>query len=178
VAQTIRWLRILIACTSVALSASAGATGEEMAGEAAPVEPSAPAGQGASASPGTTAAAASATDAVTTAANGHVALARFTTAIENREPVDAVSFLENDARLIYFYTDLRDLSGQTVTHRWQLGSEVMAEVPFEVGSPRWRVWSSKRLQPEWTGDWKVDVVDSDGKVIASETFTYQRKPSP
>jgi hypothetical protein len=105
-----------------------------------------------------------------------VALARFTTAVENREPVDAVTFLENDATRIYFYTDLRDLSGETIVHRWELGGEVMAEVPFAVGSDRWRVWSSKRLLPAWTGDWTVAVVKGDGEVIASESFTFQPKP--
>jgi len=108
-------------------------------------------------------------------ARPHVALARFTTAIENREPVDAVTFLENDASRVFFYTDLRNFSGETVTHRWELGEKVMAEVPFEVGSDRWRVWSSKRLKSDWTGDWTVVVVKQNGEVVASESFTLQPK---
>ena len=50
--------------------------------------------------------------------------------------------------------------------------ENRAEVRFEVGGPRWRVWSSKELEPEWIGDWTVEVVREDGEVIAAETFTY------
>ena len=105
-----------------------------------------------------------------------VAAARFTSGIENREPVDAVTFLENEANKIYFFTDLRQMKGETVTHRWEYQGQVMAEIPFEVKGQRWRVWSSKNLQPDWLGEWTVSVVRSNGEVVASENFTYQAKP--
>lgn len=104
----------------------------------------------------------------------HVALVQFTTGVENHEPVDAVTFLGNDVREILFYSDLRDLGGATVIHRWEHMGEVTAEVPFEVRGDRWRVWSSKRLQPEQVGDWTVSVVAPDGEVLAVEAFSYQQ----
>ena len=100
------------------------------------------------------------------------ALAQFTTGIEEREPIDQVTFVRNDVRRIYFFSDLRDLQGSTVTHRWVHDGQTMAEVPFEVRGPRWRVWSSKQLQPGWLGDWTVEIVTGDGEVVASESFTY------
>lgn len=119
-----------------------------------------------------------ATDAATTpesasVATPEVALARFTSAVEEREPVDTVTFLDSTHESIVFFTDLRGLEGETVTHRWEHDGQVMSEVPFEVRGPRWRVWSSKRLVPDWLGEWKVEVVKSDGEVIANESFTYQ-----
>lgn len=102
-----------------------------------------------------------------------VALARFTTAVEDREPTDAISFLDNDQAEILFYTDLRNLSGKTVVHRWEYEGEIVAEVPFEVGGDRWRVWSSKQLVPEKVGDYSASVVAPDGEVLASERFSYQ-----
>lgn len=101
-----------------------------------------------------------------------VALAQFTTAIENREPVDHVTFVGNDVRKVFFYTDLRGLDGQTINHRWLHDGTVMADVTFEVRGPRWRVWSSKELLPDWIGDWTVEIVTAEGEVIAAETFTY------
>jgi hypothetical protein len=101
------------------------------------------------------------------------ALARFTTAVENREPIDSVTFLEGSAERIFFFTDLRNMNGDTVTHRWEHGGEVMAEVAFEVRSDRYRVWSSKTLRPEWLGEWRVSVVTGAGEVLASEAFTFQ-----
>jgi len=100
-------------------------------------------------------------------------LAQFTTAIENREPIDQVSFVENDVRKVYFFSDLRGLGGQTVLHRWIYDGKTMAEVRFEVAGPRWRVWSSKELLEDWIGDWTVEIVTGDGEVLAAETFTYK-----
>ncbi|MFA7620175.1 MAG: DUF2914 domain-containing protein, partial [Thiohalomonadaceae bacterium] len=67
---------------------------------------------------------------------------------------------------IYFFTELRDMEGQTVSHRWEQDGEVMAEVPFNVGGPRWRVWSSKNIDSGATGEWSVAVVDGAGNELA------------
>ena len=104
-----------------------------------------------------------------------VALAQFTTRVEDREPVDAISFLENEARNIVFYSDLRGFAGQTVTHRWEYRGQVMAEVSFAVGGHRWRVWSSKELLPAWIGDWTASVVKADGEIVATESFSFNEK---
>ncbi len=105
------------------------------------------------------------------------AMAQFTTAIEGREPVDQVSFVSNETRQIFLFSDLRHLQGHRVTHRWIYRDKVMAEVAFEVGGPRWRVWSSKRLLPDWVGDWTVEVVTDEGEVIAAETLTISEADS-
>ena len=99
-------------------------------------------------------------------------LAQFTTAVEDREPVDQITFVSTELRKIYFFTDLRGLTGQTVAHRWIFEGQMIAEVSFEVRGPRWRVWSSKDLLDKWIGDWTVEIVNSDGEVIAAESFTY------
>jgi hypothetical protein len=105
-------------------------------------------------------------------ANGHVARAAFTTGVAEREPTDEVTRLGNDATRILFFTDLRDLQGQTVTHVWEHDGKVVARVPFSVKAPRWRVYSSKNLEPSWTGEWAVKVVDATGQVIHAEYFEY------
>ena len=100
------------------------------------------------------------------------ALAQFTTGIEDREPVDQITFVPNDVRKIFFFSDLRGLAGQTVRHRWIYDGRTMAEVRFDVRGPRWRIWSSKELMPDWIGNWTVEIVTADDEVIATETFTY------
>ena len=75
---------------------------------------------------------------------------------------------------IYYFTEIRDMAGQTVTHRWEHDGQVMAEVPFEVGGDRWRVYSSKNLEPSWTGEWKASVVDGSGATLSANTFTYNK----
>ena len=99
-------------------------------------------------------------------------IAQFTTAVENREPIDQITFVQNKVEKVFFFSDLRGLAGQTVQHRWIYDGKTVAEVSFEVRGPRWRVWSSKDLMPDWIGDWTVEIVVADGSVIAAETFTY------
>ena len=100
------------------------------------------------------------------------ALAQFTTGIEDREPVDQITFVPNDVHKIFFFSDLRGLAGQTVRHRWIYDGKTMAEVSFDVRGPRWRIWSSKELLPDWIGNWTVEIVTADDEVLATETFTY------
>lgn len=103
---------------------------------------------------------------------GEVARAQFTSGIEQREPVDEVTILSNNVNKIYFFSELRDLQGQTVTHRWSFAGKVMAEISFNVGGPRWRVNSSKALLPGWVGDWTVSVVDGSGEIVSDYSFQY------
>ncbi|MFW2372371.1 MAG: DUF2914 domain-containing protein [Gammaproteobacteria bacterium] len=105
-------------------------------------------------------------------AESGVARAIFATEIQDREPVDQIGQLTNDNSVVYFFTEIKGLEGQTITHRWEQGGEVRAEVNFNVGGNRWRVWSSKNLQPGWLGEWKVSVVDAGGNVLSQESFAY------
>ena len=106
-------------------------------------------------------------------AAGTVARAQFTSAVQNHEPVDKVSTLTNDQTHIVFFTELKDLANQKVTHRWEYNGKVMSEISFDVGGDRWRVFSSKTLDPSWTGEWKVSVLDGNGSTLSANTFTYE-----
>lgn len=102
----------------------------------------------------------------------HVARAQFTTGIEGREPVNDLFRIDTGQDQVIFFTELSDLEGRTVTHRWMHDGEVQATVDFDVGGPRWRVWSSKDLLPGWTGAWTVEVVDETGTPHGRWTFVY------
>jgi hypothetical protein len=93
--------------------------------------------------------------------------------VADREPSDELSVVSSSLGRVYFFTELLDLGGQRVTHRWEQGGEVRAEVQFDVGGPRWRVWSSKQIPPEWAGEWRVAVLDEAGSQLATESFSYQ-----
>ncbi|MFQ5935982.1 MAG: DUF2914 domain-containing protein [Acidiferrobacterales bacterium] len=105
---------------------------------------------------------------------GWVARATLTTAMQEREPVDSVSSLSSDRTKLYYFTEIRDMTGQTVKHRWEYNGELKAEVEFHIGGPRWRVYSSKTLLATWIGDWKVSVVDASGKPLSVNTFVYAK----
>jgi Protein of unknown function (DUF2914) len=108
--------------------------------------------------------------------SGTVARAAVTSGIENHEPVDNLTKVTADTDKLYYFTELRDMEGQKVIHRWEHNGEVVAEVPFEIGGPRWRVYSSKNLLPGWTGEWKVSVVAANGEALSTNTFSYNPAP--
>lgn len=107
------------------------------------------------------------------APSGEVVRAAFTSAVVEREPLDSILALGASESHIYCFTELRGFAGQRVTHRWELDGQVMAEVGFEVGGWRWRVWSRKELLPHWRGQWRVSVVDQDGRVVWQRLLGYQ-----
>jgi len=107
---------------------------------------------------------------------GSVTRAQFTNAVQDREPTDKVTTLTNDKTLIYFFSEIKDAANHKITHRWEHDGKVMSEVSFDVGSDRWRVFSSKTLDPSWTGEWKVSVVDETGGTLGASTFSYEAAP--
>lgn len=100
----------------------------------------------------------------------HVVRALLTTGIENREPVDEIVSLNKNQERIYFFTEFTGLKGQMIKHRWEYNGKVMGEVNFNVGSNRWRCYSSKNLLPEWTGIWTVSVIDEKNNVLSEAYF--------
>jgi hypothetical protein len=92
-------------------------------------------------------------------------------AIKERTPVGVADTFPSDIFSIYCFTRItgaRDTA--VVTHRWLYGEKEMAEVDLPVKSSSWRTWSSKRMLPEWQGDWKVEILSPEGEVIASKKF--------
>jgi hypothetical protein len=106
-----------------------------------------------------------------------VARGIFSTNIVDREPVDQVLILSNTVDQIYFFTDLRHYQGQTITHRWEYEGKMVTEKTFEVGGPRWRVYSQNDLNPAMTGTWTVVVSDGRGWPIYAAIFQYVEKVS-
>ena len=104
--------------------------------------------------------------------NEHITRAIFTSGVQGREPIDTITKLSNDKNQIYFFSELSNLGGQVVVHRWEYQGKPMGEVKFNVGGPRWRVWSSKTLLPQWTGEWRVSIIDGAGNKVGESSFNY------
>lgn len=101
-----------------------------------------------------------------------VARSVVTTEVVDREPVDRLERVPIGLERVFYFTDLRGMEGSRVIHRWEYQGEMMAEVAFEVGGDRWRIWSSKRLIPRWRGEWRALLLDAGGEILAEERFHY------
>ena len=75
----------------------------------------------------------------------NISNAVFALNIEDRVPINIVEEAGNSLGKIYFFTNIRNLEGERITHRWIYKDKVMADVSFDINGPRWRVWSSKNL---------------------------------
>ncbi|MDJ0832617.1 MAG: DUF2914 domain-containing protein [Gammaproteobacteria bacterium] len=98
---------------------------------------------------------------------------QFTTDVIDREPVDQIYTLSSDNLQVKFFSEIMDMQGQTVTHQWIFNDEIMFEKSFDVGGPRWRIWTSKNLQASWTGQWTVNILDGERNVLNSYILDYQ-----
>jgi hypothetical protein len=111
------------------------------------------------------------------APDGQVTQAVFTSAVINREPIDRLSSLTNDKTRVYYFTEIQNMAGQTVRHRWEYQGEIVLDYQFEIGTDSWRIYSVKTLDPEWVGEWKASAVDAAGSSLSVNTFTYLVQPN-
>jgi len=105
----------------------------------------------------------------------NISEAVFSLSVEDRVPIDIIEELDNSLGKIYFFTNIRNLKGEHLTHRWIYDGKVMADVRFEIRGPRWRVWSSKNLWHTWIGEWRVQVLLDDATVLFEKTFNYKNQ---
>ncbi len=91
--------------------------------------------------------------------------------VVNRAPVDTSKVFQQPVERLYCFTKIESCPGTTfVTHIWYWGDKKMAEVKLPVKSRRWRTWSSKRIAKEWTGEWKVEILSSEEKLLRAICF--------
>jgi hypothetical protein len=95
-----------------------------------------------------------------------------TTAVAERQPVDNVADVSSSLGRVYCWTRISGAEAEIeVEHVWYMGDQEMARIPLRVAGNNWRTWSSKNIEPSWTGNWRVDVVGPDGAVLESVSFT-------
>lgn len=101
-----------------------------------------------------------------------VAESAITTQLADRQPVDNVTALPADVSRVYCWTRVVGAQSDVeVVHVWYRDDVEMARVPLTVRSSNWRTWSSKNIEPSWTGQWRVDVEAPDGTVLESMSFS-------
>jgi hypothetical protein len=93
------------------------------------------------------------------------------TGVQGRVPTGISSYFDASVGKLYAFTRIVGAEGDTrIYHKWYHGDVLVADVPLSVRSDDWRTWSSKNVQPDWTGDWRVVVVSEDGSVLGSVKF--------
>lgn len=97
-----------------------------------------------------------------------------TTAIEKQMPVDRIEVYPADYGKLFCFTRIVGAKEDTqVTHVWYYQDDEMARVSLSVASADWRTYSSKRFLPQWSGQWKVIVLDAEENEITSIPFRLE-----
>lgn len=94
-----------------------------------------------------------------------------TTAVVDREPVDAVEAFPVQNGKLYCFTRVVGAEEPTVVyHLWYREDQLMSRVELPVKSSSWRTWSAKNLLEDWPGDWRVEVQDASGQLLQTLSF--------
>jgi hypothetical protein len=93
------------------------------------------------------------------------------TGVYDRVPTGISSYFDSSVGKLYAFTRVTGAEGDTrVYHKWYHGDVLVADVPLTVRSGNWRTWSTKNVQPEWTGDWRLVVVSENGSILETIKF--------
>lgn len=89
--------------------------------------------------------------------------------VENREPVGEAATFDKSAGKVFTWTKISaQTTPVTVKHVYYREGKLVREIELKVSSSPYRIWSWKNVTP---GNWKVEVTDETGAVLASSEFT-------
>jgi len=92
--------------------------------------------------------------------------------VENRTPQGAGEQFPADVGQLFCFSEVKNGEG-SVVHVWFYGDKEVARIELPVSGARYRTWSKKRILPNQTGSWRVEVQDREGHVLAQQAFTIK-----
>jgi hypothetical protein len=91
------------------------------------------------------------------------------------EPLSEVLTLPPDGeRLVYFFVELGDGAGEAVTHRWLNAGGIEEEQALQApGDDGVRAYTARRISADRAGEWRVEALGSDGRLLAVLDFRVE-----
>ena len=96
-----------------------------------------------------------------------------TSKIVKGKPIDSIKRLSSstDKSLFCFTRSVAPAGTETkIRHVWYNGEEKAGEQELPVKGQKWRTYSKKLIRKGEVGDWRVEVLDSSGKLLKSVKF--------
>jgi hypothetical protein len=98
----------------------------------------------------------------------------FCTAVQDRVPSGADTAFASIVENVYCFVKVNGAADTTaITQVWYYQDREVARVELAVKSSSWRTWSTKKIPPEWQGNWRVDVLSPTGDVLKSSEFAIK-----
>lgn len=94
--------------------------------------------------------------------------------VVDRAPVGSGDVFAKESPKVFCYCRVIGAQGETkITHNWYYKGNLKASVELNVRSDNWRTWSSKTMDPTWTGEWMVEILSAQGTPLESIIFFIQ-----
>lgn len=95
--------------------------------------------------------------------------------IEKKPALVGDTFLNNIGKL-HFFTKVQspkwnESAESYISHVWYFKGTQVSTMKLKIGAPTWRTFSTKTINPDSVGDWRVEAQDERGNILASQTFT-------
>ncbi|MCC6915742.1 DUF2914 domain-containing protein [Nitrosomonas sp.] len=103
--------------------------------------------------------------------------AQLTSNIRQRQPVDnidQVSLNGKSSRPVFLFLHLSQFKGKKIFINWYYQNQSIAKISLLVGNNDWRTYSSKVLNQNRLGPWRVTASDQTGKLLAEFKFNVTR----
>ena len=93
--------------------------------------------------------------------------------IYKRNPIKPGIKFINNVDSLFCYTKISNSGNkQEIKHIWYFENKEVTTVSYNIKtSYNYRSWSKKTVYPNQTGNWRVDVVDSNGEILGTRDFT-------
>ena len=94
--------------------------------------------------------------------------------VKTNEPVGTINDIvfDNNIATVYAFSEVSNLTNTTLYYIWSLDDNNVAKVKVDVGGNRWRSYSSKFIQENMHGEWKVELQNGQGETLAINRFYY------
>lgn len=97
-----------------------------------------------------------------------------TSSIWKKEPIDTlispVKINRDQARSIFYFTELKDMKGKTVFHVWKYNGKVKFRKKIRILGNRWRASTSKLMNDTSIGNWAVQLTNAEGEILYEINF--------
>lgn len=103
--------------------------------------------------------------------------AQLTSNIRQRQPVDnidQVSLGNKPSKPIFLFLHLNKFKGDKVLINWYYRDQSVARITLPVGNNEWRTYSSKVLNRNRLGPWRVTASDHTGNLLVEFKFKVTR----
>ena len=101
-----------------------------------------------------------------------VARALFTAGVRNYEPINALTELKQQRKMLFFYTELLGMTNRQLQHRWYFYDREVSVIPIVPQELRWRVVSQVQLEDRY-GPWAAELVNEENEVMVRREILYQ-----